>query len=126
MESVQLKAISLKYSTLTSAFCFLFLNREYTVIGSSEQRQTYKNYFNTEYSEYRGLHARIEGITRQFTVLDTELKQLQQGTDKYKVRPLWPTDAYSLRFYLSCWCCYYCSNVHLKDSFVVNVLTITD
>uniref|UniRef100_A0A8C7JXH9 Elongation factor RNA polymerase II n=1 Tax=Oncorhynchus kisutch TaxID=8019 RepID=A0A8C7JXH9_ONCKI len=57
---------------------------EYTVIGSSEQRQTYKNYFNTEYSEYRGLHARIEGITRQFTVLDTELKQLQQGTDKYK------------------------------------------
>uniref|UniRef100_A0A4W5Q9T7 Elongation factor RNA polymerase II n=1 Tax=Hucho hucho TaxID=62062 RepID=A0A4W5Q9T7_9TELE len=56
----------------------------YTVIGSSEQRQTYKNYFNTEYSEYRGLHARIEGITRQFTVLDTELKQLQQGTDKYK------------------------------------------
>lgn len=47
----------------------------------------YKNDFNAEYSEYRGLHARIEGITRQFTVLDTELKQLQQGTDQYKVRP---------------------------------------
>uniref|UniRef100_A0A8C7H2E9 Elongation factor RNA polymerase II n=1 Tax=Oncorhynchus kisutch TaxID=8019 RepID=A0A8C7H2E9_ONCKI len=60
------------------------LNRKYTVIGSSEQRQTYKNDFNTEYSEYRGLHSRIEGITRQFTVLDTELKQLQQGTDQYK------------------------------------------
>ncbi|XP_029607192.1 RNA polymerase II elongation factor ELL [Salmo trutta] len=57
---------------------------KYTVIGSSEQRQTYKNDFNTEYSEYRGLHSRIEGITRQFTVLDTELKQLQQGTDQYK------------------------------------------
>ncbi|KAL1022991.1 hypothetical protein UPYG_G00035120 [Umbra pygmaea] len=57
---------------------------KYTVIGSSEQRQTYKNDFNTEYSEYRDLHARIEGITRQFTVLDSELKQLQQGTDKYK------------------------------------------
>ncbi|KAG7514685.1 RNA polymerase II elongation factor ELL [Solea senegalensis] len=56
----------------------------YTVIGSPEQRQRYKNDFNAEYSEYRGLHARIEGITRQFTVLDNELKQLQHGTDKYK------------------------------------------
>ncbi|KAL2090283.1 hypothetical protein ACEWY4_014971 [Coilia grayii] len=58
---------------------------KYTVIGSPEQRQSYKNDFNAEYSEYRGLHARIEGITRQFTVLDAELKQLQQGTDKYKL-----------------------------------------
>nr|XP_020478044.1 RNA polymerase II elongation factor ELL isoform X2 [Monopterus albus] len=57
---------------------------KYTVIGSPEQRQRYKNDFNAEYSEYRNLHARIEGITRQFTVLDNELKQLQQGTDKYK------------------------------------------
>ncbi|XP_026201478.1 RNA polymerase II elongation factor ELL isoform X1 [Anabas testudineus] len=57
---------------------------KYTVISSPEQRQRYKNDFNAEYSEYRGLHARIEGITRQFTVLDNELKQLQQGTDKYK------------------------------------------
>ncbi|KAK2868936.1 hypothetical protein Q7C36_000807 [Tachysurus vachellii] len=57
---------------------------KYTEIRSQEQRQTYKNDFNAEYSEYRGLHARIEGITRQFTVLDAELKQLQQGTDQYK------------------------------------------
>lgn len=58
------------------------------MIGSPEQRQRYKNDFNAEYSEYRGLHARIEGITRQFTVLDNELKQLQQGTEKYKVHSL--------------------------------------
>uniref|UniRef100_A0AAX7V3N4 OCEL domain-containing protein n=1 Tax=Astatotilapia calliptera TaxID=8154 RepID=A0AAX7V3N4_ASTCA len=64
-------------------FCILLL-RKYTVISSPEQRQRYKNDFNAEYSEYRGLHARIEGITRQFTVLDNELKQLQHGTDKYK------------------------------------------
>uniref|UniRef100_A0A671WSG2 Elongation factor RNA polymerase II n=1 Tax=Sparus aurata TaxID=8175 RepID=A0A671WSG2_SPAAU len=57
---------------------------KYTVISSPEQRQRYKNDFNAEYSEYRDLHARIEGITRQFTVLDNELKQLQQGTEKYK------------------------------------------
>uniref|UniRef100_A0A3Q0S603 Elongation factor RNA polymerase II n=1 Tax=Amphilophus citrinellus TaxID=61819 RepID=A0A3Q0S603_AMPCI len=61
---------------------------KYTVISSPEQRQRYKNDFNAEYSEYRGLHARIEGITRQFTVLDNELKQLQQGTDKYKIMTL--------------------------------------
>ncbi|KAJ8363148.1 hypothetical protein SKAU_G00119790 [Synaphobranchus kaupii] len=57
---------------------------KYTAIGSQEQRQVYKNDFNVEYSEYRGLHARIEGITRHFSLLDAELKQLQQGTDKFK------------------------------------------
>ncbi|XP_034560970.1 RNA polymerase II elongation factor ELL [Notolabrus celidotus] len=57
---------------------------KYKEIGSPEQRQKYKNDFNTEYSEYRDLHARIEGVTRQFTVLDNELKQLQHGTDKYQ------------------------------------------
>uniref|UniRef100_G3PGE7 Elongation factor RNA polymerase II n=1 Tax=Gasterosteus aculeatus aculeatus TaxID=481459 RepID=G3PGE7_GASAC len=56
------------------------LPRKYTVIASPEQRQRYKNDFNAEYSEYRGLHARIDGITRQFTVLDNELKQLHQET----------------------------------------------
>lgn len=65
-----------------------YLPRKYTVISSPEQRQRYKNDFNAEYSEYRSLHARIEGITRQFTVLDNELKQLQQGTEKYKVDSL--------------------------------------
>uniref|UniRef100_A0A3Q2EA91 Elongation factor RNA polymerase II n=1 Tax=Cyprinodon variegatus TaxID=28743 RepID=A0A3Q2EA91_CYPVA len=65
-------------------FFVIFNLRKYTVINSPEQRQKYKNDFNAEYSEYRGLHARIEGITRQFTVLDNELKQLQHGTDKYK------------------------------------------
>ncbi len=74
-------------------FSLGFLNRKYTVISSQEQRQSYKNDFNTEYSEYRGLHARIESITRQFTILDSELKQLQQGTDKYKVSSYWKSSA---------------------------------
>lgn len=80
-------------------FCFSLLSkppplihsRKYKVICSPEQRQRYKNDFNAEYSEYRGLHARIEGITRQFTVLDNELKQLQPGTDRYKVDQLTAT-----------------------------------
>ncbi|XP_064186403.1 RNA polymerase II elongation factor ELL [Anguilla rostrata] len=71
-------------SILTSSSEVADYLTKYTEIASPEQRQSYKTDFNAEYSEYRGLHARIEGITRQFTVLDTELKQLQQGTDKYK------------------------------------------
>lgn len=59
--------------------------RNYTPIVSQEQRQRYKNDFNREYNEYRDLHARIEGVTRQFTVLEAQLRQLQQGTDQYQV-----------------------------------------
>lgn len=74
------------HGSLTSSDALLMSpDRKYTVISSPEQRQRYKNDFNAEYSEYRGLHARIERITRHFSVLDNELKQLQQGTDKYKV-----------------------------------------
>lgn len=79
-------------------FFFVCLSRKYTEIRSQEQRQSYKNDFNAEYSEYRALHARIEGITRQFTVLDTELKQLQQGTDQYKVSALPVHNHYSDQF----------------------------
>lgn len=51
---------------------------------SSEQRQSYKNDFNAEYSEYRGLHARIELVTRRFTQLDAELRRLAQGSAEYE------------------------------------------
>lgn len=61
--------------------------RNYSPIVSQEQRQRYKNDFNREYNEYRALHARIEGVTRQFTVLEAQLRQLQQGTDQYQVSP---------------------------------------
>uniref|UniRef100_H3A077 Elongation factor for RNA polymerase II n=1 Tax=Latimeria chalumnae TaxID=7897 RepID=H3A077_LATCH len=57
---------------------------KYTAIPSQEQRQNYKNDFNAEYNEYRNLHARIERITRRFTQLDSELKQLSQGSEEYK------------------------------------------
>lgn len=64
-----------------SCFCF----SKYAAITSSEQRQSYKNDFNAEYGEYRDLHARIERVTRRFTVLDSQLKQLSQGSEEYKV-----------------------------------------
>lgn len=61
------------------------LLRKYAAISSSEQRQSYKNDFNAEYSEYRDLHARIEQITRRFTQLDAQLRQLSQGSEEYEV-----------------------------------------
>lgn len=57
----------------------------YTVISSHDQRQSYKQDFNKEYDEYRDLHARIDGVTRQFMELDAQLKQLNQESHKYKV-----------------------------------------
>lgn len=63
------------------------LPRKYATISSSEQRQSYKNDFNAEYSEYRDLHARIEQITRRFTQLDAQLRQLSQGSEEYEVEP---------------------------------------
>ncbi|XP_033054732.1 RNA polymerase II elongation factor ELL [Trachypithecus francoisi] len=57
---------------------------KYAAISSSEQRQSYKNDFNAEYSEYRDLHARIERITRRFTQLDAQLRQLSQGSEEYE------------------------------------------
>lgn len=61
---------------------------KYTVICSHDQRQCYKHDFNTEYSEYRDLHARIDGVMRQFMELDTQLKRLHQESHKYKVKTI--------------------------------------
>ncbi|KAM8916823.1 RNA polymerase II elongation factor ELL-like isoform 2-T3 [Spinachia spinachia] len=57
---------------------------KYGEIFNHDQRQSYKQDFNTEYSEYRDLHARIDGVTRQFMELDTQLKQLHHESHKYK------------------------------------------
>ncbi|KAG8013257.1 RNA polymerase II elongation factor ELL [Nibea albiflora] len=56
----------------------------YTGIRNHDQRQSYKQDFNREYSEYRDLHARIDGVTRQFMELDTQLKRLHHESHKYK------------------------------------------
>lgn len=57
---------------------------KYTPISSQSQRQTYKQDFNKEYSEYRDLHARIDNVTQQFMELETQLKQLHHESHKYK------------------------------------------
>ncbi|ELK31637.1 RNA polymerase II elongation factor ELL [Myotis davidii] len=57
---------------------------KYATISSSEQRQSYKNDFNAEYSEYQDLHTRTEQVTRRFTQLDAQLQQLSQSSEEYK------------------------------------------
>lgn len=64
----------------------LSLRRTYSVISSSHQRQNYKQEFNQDYSEYRLLHARIDGVTQQFMELNTQLQQLSRESCKYKVK----------------------------------------
>lgn len=57
---------------------------KYSAIAEQAQRQRYKQEFNREYSEYRNLHAHIDGVTRQFMALDSQLKQLHPDRHKYK------------------------------------------
>lgn len=56
------------------------------MISSYPQRQSYKHEFNQDYSEYRLLHARIDGVTQQFMELNAQLQQLSRESCKYKVK----------------------------------------
>ncbi|XP_072272239.1 RNA polymerase II elongation factor ELL2 [Pyxicephalus adspersus] len=58
---------------------------KYTVIVSNEQRESYKEDFNSEYDEYRRLHARVENITRRFMQLDAQRKRVSPGSKEYKI-----------------------------------------
>ncbi|KAM6980662.1 RNA polymerase II elongation factor ELL2 [Aplochiton taeniatus] len=57
---------------------------KYSPLGSMEQRQRYKDDFNSEYEEYRVLHAHVESITRRFTQLDSKCRRLTPGTKDYQ------------------------------------------
>ncbi|CAG10343.1 unnamed protein product [Tetraodon nigroviridis] len=56
----------------------------YSVISSRHQRQSYKQEFNQDYSEYRLLHARIDDVTQQFMQLNAQLQQLSRESCKYR------------------------------------------
>lgn len=58
---------------------------KYCDIVSTEQRESYKEDFNSEYDEYRNLHSKIESITRRFMQLDTRRKSLSPNSKEYKV-----------------------------------------
>ncbi|OBS78758.1 hypothetical protein A6R68_18843 [Neotoma lepida] len=58
---------------------------QYRAIHSAEQQQAYEQDFETDYAEYRILHARVGAASQKFTELGAEIKRLQRGTPEHKV-----------------------------------------
>ncbi|XP_062410574.1 RNA polymerase II elongation factor ELL2 isoform X2 [Sardina pilchardus] len=57
---------------------------KYPALVSNDHRQRYKDDFNSEYDEYRVLHARVDGINRRFTQLDAQCRRLTPGSKEYQ------------------------------------------
>ncbi|MEJ1278654.1 elongation factor RNA polymerase II-like 3 [Cricetulus griseus] len=60
---------------------------QYRAIHSAEQQQAYEQDFETDYAEYRILHARVGAASQRFTELGAEIKRLQRGTPEHKRYP---------------------------------------
>jgi RNA polymerase II elongation factor ELL len=60
---------------------------QFTRIVNAEQRRLYKAEFNKNYSLYQRYHKYLEGVSRKFTQLEDKLKQEQEGSENWKVRP---------------------------------------
>ncbi|KAK7810194.1 hypothetical protein U0070_010358 [Myodes glareolus] len=58
---------------------------QYGAIHSTEQQQAYEQDFETDYAEYRILHARVGAASQRFTELGAEIKRLERGTPEHKV-----------------------------------------
>uniref|UniRef100_A0A8D2AWN5 Elongation factor for RNA polymerase II 3 n=1 Tax=Sciurus vulgaris TaxID=55149 RepID=A0A8D2AWN5_SCIVU len=58
---------------------------QYRVIHSAEQQQAYEQDFETDYAEYRILHARVGAASQRFIELGAEIKRVQQGTPEHRV-----------------------------------------
>ncbi|XP_021349613.1 RNA polymerase II elongation factor ELL-like [Mizuhopecten yessoensis] len=56
----------------------------YHPISTAEQRQRYKQEFNTEYEEYRGLHMNVEKVSKKFMDFEVMLKKAEPGSDNYE------------------------------------------
>ncbi|XP_074651808.1 RNA polymerase II elongation factor ELL2-like [Tubulanus polymorphus] len=57
---------------------------QYTVITSNEQRQKYKTVFNSQYDEYRKLHANVDKVSKRFSELEQSLRKTQEGTTDHE------------------------------------------
>ncbi|XP_045628121.1 RNA polymerase II elongation factor ELL3 isoform X1 [Ursus americanus] len=58
---------------------------QYRAIHSAEQQHAYEQDFETDYTEYRILHARVGAASQRFTELGAEIKRVQRGTPEHKV-----------------------------------------
>lgn len=57
---------------------------KYHPLVSVEQRQQYKDDFNSEYEEYRSLHAHVESVTRRFSQLERSCRSLTPGSTEHQ------------------------------------------
>ncbi|XP_077620656.1 RNA polymerase II elongation factor ELL3 [Crocuta crocuta] len=58
---------------------------QYRAIHSADQQHAYEQDFETDYTEYRILHARVGAASQRFIELGAEIKRVQQGTPEHKV-----------------------------------------
>ncbi|XP_034850347.1 RNA polymerase II elongation factor ELL3 [Mirounga leonina] len=58
---------------------------QYRAIRSAEQQHAYEQDFETDYTEYRILHARVGAASQRFIELGAEIKRVQRGTPEHKV-----------------------------------------
>lgn len=58
---------------------------QYRAICSAEQQHAYEQDFETDYTEYRILHARVGAASQRFIELGAEIKRVQRGTPEHKV-----------------------------------------
>ncbi|KAL2790453.1 RNA polymerase II elongation factor ELL3, partial [Daubentonia madagascariensis] len=57
---------------------------QYRTIHSAEQQHAYEQDFETDYAEYRILHARVGAASQRFIELGAEIKRVQRGTPEHK------------------------------------------
>ncbi|XP_022102983.1 RNA polymerase II elongation factor ELL-like [Acanthaster planci] len=60
-----------------------YLNK-FMTITSHEQKQHYKDIFNTEYVEYKKMHAYVEDVNRKFTKLKNQLHRAPEDSEEYR------------------------------------------
>ncbi|XP_037690048.1 RNA polymerase II elongation factor ELL3 [Choloepus didactylus] len=58
---------------------------QYRAIHTVEQQHAYEQDFETDYTEYRILHARVGAASQRFIELGGEIKRVQRGTPEHKV-----------------------------------------
>ncbi|KAI5129382.1 Rna polymerase Ii Elongation Factor Ell3 [Manis pentadactyla] len=58
---------------------------QYRAIHSAKQQHAYEQDFETDYAEYRILHARVGAASQRFMELGAEIKRVQRGTPEHKV-----------------------------------------
>ena len=59
--------------------------RQYSRIENCEQRHRYKQDFNNEYEEYRGLHEKVQNVTRRFQHLKERILNAKEGSQEFEV-----------------------------------------